>query len=159
MDGAQIDRWRGGGEVPSITPSDPHMPSAATMNTTSYVDTITRYLAHLEAGDVDAMASLFAADGQVLSPFLGRMPARPFFGEVVGASGQSRIETLDILVSGQDASRAIGYFIYHWQLKDGSFVHFPCCDVFDFDAQGRITLMTIVYDTHPVRALVGNKYG
>jgi SnoaL-like domain len=129
------------------------------MNPTPYLDTVTRYLALLEAGDVNGMAALFSPTGQVFSPFLGWMSPRPFFTEVVGASGQSRIETLDILVSVRGAPRAIGYFIYHWQLKDGTFVDFHCADVFDFDAQGRIERMTIVYDTHPVRAQVGNKYG
>lgn len=118
-----------------------------------------RYLRLLEAGDVAGMAALFAPEGQVYSPFLGWNAPQPFFAQVVGASGQSRIETLDILVSAQQAPRAIGYFIYHWQLKDGTFVDFACCDVFDFDAAGRIERMTIVYDTHPVRAQVGNKYG
>lgn len=129
------------------------------MNTTPFVDTVTRYLALLEAGDVDGMAALFSDEAQVFSPFLGWMSPQPFFTQVVGASGQSRIETLDILVSAQGAPRAIGYFIYHWQLKDGSMVHFNCADVFDFDVHGRIDCMTIVYDTHPVRAEVGNKYG
>ena len=129
------------------------------MNSSAYDDIVTRYLALLEAGDVDGMAALFSEQGQVYSPFLGWMSPRPFFAEVVGASGQSRIETLDILVSAQGAPRAIGYFIYHWQLKDCTFVHFNCADVFDFDARGRIARMTIVYDTHPVRAQVGNKYG
>ena len=83
------------------------------MNTSVYLDVVTRYLARLEAGDVAGMAALLSADGRV----------------------------------------------YHWQLKDGTFVDFNCADVFDFDEQGRITCMTIVYDTHPVRAQVGNKYG
>jgi hypothetical protein len=129
------------------------------MSTPSHAATVARYLALLEAGDVAGMAALFSDRGQVFSPFLGWMSPRPFFTEVVGASGQSRIETLDILVSAQGAPRAIGYFVYHWQLKDGSLVDFNCADVFDFDAEGRIERMTIVYDTHPVRAQVGNKYG
>ena len=129
------------------------------MNTTAFADTVARYLALLEAGDVNGMAALFSDRGKVFSPFLGWMAPQPFFTQVVGASGQSRIETLDILASARGAPRAIGYFIYHWQLKDGSMVHFNCADVFDFDAQGRIDCMTIVYDTHPVRAEVGNKYG
>ena len=129
------------------------------MSPQHHADTIARYLALLEAGDVGGMTALFSDQAQVFSPFLGWMSPQPFFTQVVGASGQSRIETLDILVSAQGAPRAIGYFIYHWQLKDGSVVHFNCADVFDFDAQGRIARMTIVYDTHPVRAEVGNKYG
>jgi len=123
------------------------------------VQAVERYLACLQAGDVEGLSAEFSDDAQVFSPFLGWMSPRPFFQKVVEASGQSRIETLDILVSAQGAPRVIGYFIYHWQLKDGSMVHFDCADVFDFDAEGRIARMTIVYDTHPVRALVGDKYG
>ena len=126
---------------------------------TSYVETIERYLAQLERGDVDAICALFSGDAQVFSPFLGWMGPRPFFEKVRDASGQSQIETIDILLSARNAPRAVGYFVYHWQLKDGSMVHFNCADVFDFDAQGRIACMTIVYDTHPIRAEVGNKYG
>lgn len=124
----------------------------------SYVDTVAQYLACLERGDVDALSALFSVDAQVFSPFLGWMAPHPFFTKVRDASGQSRIETLDILVSAQGAARAVGYFIYHWQLKDGSTVHFDCADVFDFDPEGRIARMTIVYDTHPIRAEVGDKY-
>lgn len=126
---------------------------------TSYAETIEQYLARLERGDVEAITALFSDDAQVFSPFLGWMSPRPFFEKVRDASGQSQIETIDILVSARNAPRAVGYFVYHWQLKDGGMVHFNCADIFDFDAQGRIACMTIVYDTHPVRAEVGNKYG
>jgi hypothetical protein len=61
-------------------------------------------------------------------------------------------------VSTTGAPRATGYFVYDWGLKDGSAVRFECVDVFDFDAQGRIERMMIVYDTHPIRSEVGDKY-
>lgn len=124
----------------------------------SHTDTIRRYLACLQASDVEGLVAVFSADARVYSPFLGWMDPRPFFTKVVEASGQSRIETHDILVSASGASRAAGYFTYHWQLKDGSQVKFDAVDVFDFDAEGRIRCMTIVYDTHPVRGEVGDKY-
>ena len=108
--------------------------------------------------DVEGIVDLFTEDAQVVSPFLGHMSPRPFFDKVRDASGQSRIEVLDILLSAQGASRAMAYFVYHWQLRDGTEVRFDCVDVFDFNEQGRIQRMTIVYDTHPVRALVGDKY-
>jgi hypothetical protein len=33
-----------------------------------------------------------------------------------------------------------------------------CVDLFDFDEQGLIETMTIVYDTAPIREAVGDKY-
>jgi hypothetical protein len=43
-------------------------------------------------------------------------------------------------------------------LADGSHVSFRCVDLFDFDEQGLIATMTIIYDTAPIRAEVGDKY-
>ncbi|WP_423594349.1 nuclear transport factor 2 family protein [Roseateles sp. MS654] len=125
----------------------------------TYVAAVERYLERLEASDVEGLTALFAGDAQVVSPFLGRMNPRPFFEKVRDASGQSRIEVLDILLSARGAPLAIAYFVYHWQLKDGTAVRFDCVDVFEFNSLGLIQRMTIVYDTHPVRELVGNKYG
>ena len=132
--------------------------SESTVPDAGHVAVIERYLDRLEASDVEGIVALFTEDAQVVSPFLGRMSPRPFFEKVRDASGQSRIEVLDILLSARGASRAMAYFVYHWQLRDGTEVRFDCVDVFDFNEQGRIQRMTIVYDTHPVRALVGDKY-
>lgn len=125
---------------------------------THYAEHIARYLTRLEQCDVDGIVALFSNDAQIYSPFLGWMNPRPFFAKLREASGQSRIEPIDTLVSVTGAPRAIGYFVYHWGLKDGSQVRFDCCDVFDFDVAGLIQRMTIVYDTHPIRAEVGDKY-
>ena len=37
-------------------------------------------------------------------------------------------------------------------------MQFECVDVFEFDESGRVERMVIVYDTHPVREVVGDKY-
>jgi len=37
-------------------------------------------------------------------------------------------------------------------------VRFECVDVFEFDDNGLIERMIIVYDTHPIRSTVGDKY-
>ncbi len=78
-----------------------------------HAETIRRYLACLEASDVAGLTALFAPDAEVDSPFLGRMRPEPFFTKVRDASGQSRIETHDILVSAAGHARATGYFTYH----------------------------------------------
>ncbi|ACA93711.1 conserved hypothetical protein [Burkholderia orbicola MC0-3] len=86
------------------------------------------------------------------------MQPEPFFSKVAAASGDSRITPIDICVSATGAPRATGYFIYDWALKDGSVARFECVDVFEFDIQGLIERMIIVYDTHPIRSTVGDKY-
>jgi ketosteroid isomerase-like protein len=117
------------------------------------------YLAALEAGDADRVLALFAADGWVLSPMLGRMSAREFFPKVVAASSATRLTVRDVLVSAEGHPRAVGYFLYEWWLRDGSKVAFECADVFNFDpSTGRIESLIILYDTHPIRGLVGDKY-
>jgi len=123
-----------------------------------YTQQIQLYLKALERGDAVAIAALFAKDARIFSPFLGWMPVEPFFAKVIEVSGASTITLIDIGVSTIGAPRAMGYFIYDWVLADGSAVRFECVDVFEFDADGLIKCMTIVYDTHPIRSTVGDKY-
>lgn len=123
-----------------------------------YSQQVRSYLKALERGDVAGICALFAPDAQIFSPFLGWMQAAPFFAKVSEASGDSTITPIDICVSTTGAPRATGYFIYDWVLKDGSAVRFECVDVFEFDGNGMIQRMTIVYDTHPIRSTVGDKY-
>ncbi|KVX13842.1 polyketide cyclase [Burkholderia ubonensis] len=123
-----------------------------------YTRQVDAYLKALERGDTAAICALFTPDARIFSPFLGWMEPGPFFENVESASGQSRITPIDICVSATGARRATGYFVYDWGLKDGSSVRFECVDVFEFDDSGLIERMVIVYDTHPVRSAVGDKY-
>ncbi|KVT54525.1 nuclear transport factor 2 family protein [Burkholderia ubonensis] len=123
-----------------------------------YTRQVGTYLKALERGDTAAICALFTPDARIFSPFLGWMEPEPFFEKVESASGQSRITPIDICVSATGARRATGYFVYDWGLKDGSSVRFECVDVFEFDDSGLIERMVIVYDTHPVRSAVGDKY-
>lgn len=123
-----------------------------------YTRQVETYLRALERGDVAAICALFKPDAQIFSPFLGWMNPAPFFAKVDAASGASTITPLDICVSSTGARRATGYFIYDWKLKDGNAVRFECVDVFEFDEDGLIEKMVIVYDTHPIRSTVGDKY-
>lgn len=116
------------------------------------------YLRELERGDVAAVCALFSPDAQVYSPFLGWMPPAPFFEKVVAASGQSTITPIDFCASTEGQPRLTAYFVYDWVLKDGSAVRFECVDVFEFGADGLIDKMIIIYDTHPIRVDVGDKY-
>ena len=117
------------------------------------------YLKALEAGDADKAASLFIPDGWVESPFLGRLPVRQFIKKVAESSKGTRLTVHDVLVSAEGHMRSVAYYLYDWQLKDGSRVSFECADVFNFDLDtGRIASIVLVYDTHLVRDAVQDKY-
>ncbi len=124
--------------------------------------TVKTYLDRLQAGDTAGLIACFESEGQVHSPFLGTMRAREFFQKLAAASAASVITPIDLLVSAEpaaDAVRVAAYFRYDWTLSDGRIVHFTCVDVFRFAAgSADIRDMHIVYDTHPLREQVGDKY-
>lgn len=120
---------------------------------------VRKYLEALEASDVDKAAALFTPNGWVQSPFLGRIPVRNYIAKVAAASSASELTVHDVLVSAEGHMRAVAYYLYDWQLKDGSKVAFECADVFNFDPEtGRIASVVLVYDTHLVRDVVENRY-
>ena len=120
---------------------------------------VRKYLQALEAGDANKAAALFIPEGWVQSPFLGQLPVRQFVSKVAAASNGTRLTVHDVLVSAEGNLRAVAYYLYDWRLKDGSRVSFDCADVFNFDpSTGHIQSIVLVYDTHPVRGVVENKY-
>jgi len=130
--------------------------------TSSPIDTVRTYLRHLHASDTAGLIATFAPDGLVHSPFLGTMAAGEFFGRLAQASRQSVITPIDLFTSvpaGTDVVRVAAYFRYDWTLNDGRLVSFTCVDVFSFQP-GSVLIqdMQIVYDTHPLREQVGDKY-
>jgi ketosteroid isomerase-like protein len=126
------------------------------------LDTVRSYLQHLHASHTAGLIATFEDDGVVHSPFLGTMTARDFFPKLAQASSQSVITLIDLFASVQpadDAVRVAAYFRYDWTLSDGRLVNFTCVDVFGFrQGSDRIASMHIVYDTHPLREQVGDKY-
>ena len=75
------------------------------------------------------------------------------------SSRETKLTVHDVLVSAEGHLRAVAYYQYDWRLKDGSRVSFDCADVFNFDpSSGHLQSIVLVYDTHPVRTVVENKY-
>jgi ketosteroid isomerase-like protein len=126
------------------------------------LETVRAYLGHLHASNTAGLMAVFEDDGLVHSPFLGTMKARDFFPRLAEASSQSVITLIDLFASVQpaeDTVRVAAYFRYDWTLNDGRVVDFTCVDVFGFrPGSSRIASMHIVYDTHPLREKVGDKY-
>ena len=126
------------------------------------IDTVRTYLKHLHASDTTGLIAVFEDDGVIHSQFLGTMVAREFFKKLEQASSRSVITLIDLFASVEpDAGtvRVAAYFRYEWTLNDGRQVDFTCVDVFGFrPGSARIQSMHIVYDTHPLREQVGDKY-
>ena len=46
---------------------------------------------------------------------------------------------------------AAGHFKYDWILKNGEKTFFECVDIFKFDEKGKISELTIIYDTSKIK--------
>ncbi len=114
------------------------------------MDLVARYLAAVEAADVDAVLELFAADGVVHSPLYGVRPASEFYPLLFADTAESRLTLRRTLRDGDDAIAF--WFDFDWTLSDGTPAPFSVVDVAELDADGRIRDLHIVYDTAPLRA-------
>ena len=124
----------------------------------SYEQTIKEYMRALDSSNLEEILANFASNAMVRSPFLGKISAKEFFPKVLESSIAADITVFDILTSVDRKQRAVGYFNYDWTLKDGNKVTFDCADIFEFDADGRIAEMIILYDTYPIREQAGDKF-
>ena len=118
---------------------------------------VRRYFDLMTASDIDAIIGMFEHDAYVLSPFLGKSPAPDFFRKLGNASKASRLTVFDVLL-GENGDSAAAHFAYDWTLATGERFTFPGVDYFRFGQGGRFASMSIFYDTHPVRDVVGDKY-
>lgn len=124
-----------------------------------YVGVLQTYMTALGQGDYATIKGLFAPAGRVLSPFLGEMPAGPFFDRLADASTRNVITPIDIFLSASDQHHATAYFQYDWTVRDGTLITFKVMDLFRFEqGTGKIAYLDLIYDTHPIRASAGNKY-
>jgi len=124
-----------------------------------YVRVLKTYMTALGESDYAAVKSLFAPEGRVKSPFLGEVPAGPFFDRLAEASATNVITPIDIFLSDSGRNHATAYFQYDWTVRDGTLITFKVMDLFTFEPNGdKVTYLDIIYDTHPIRASAGNKY-
>ncbi len=124
-----------------------------------YISVLDTYMTALDQSDYDKIKSLFAADGKVKSPFLGEVPAEPFFDRLSNASSNNVITPIDTFISDSEKNHAIAYFQYDWTVRDGTLITFKVMDLFTFEQDGnKVTYLDLIYDTHPIRISAGNKY-
>lgn len=71
-----------------------------------YVRVLHMYMDALGRSDYGTVKGLFTPGGQVKSPFLGEMPAGPFFDRLPGASAKNVITPIDIFLSDSGNNQA-----------------------------------------------------
>ena len=78
-----------------------------------YVRVLQAYMDSLGGSNYGTVKSLFTPGGRVRSPFLGEMPAGPFFDRLASASAKNVITPIDIF-----------HFQYDWTVRDGTLISF-----------------------------------
>ena len=89
-----------------------------------YVRVLQAYMDSLGGSNYGTVKSLFTPGGRVRSPFLGEMPAGPFFDRLASASAKNVITPIDIFLSNSGKNHATAYFQYDWTVRDGTLISF-----------------------------------
>lgn len=111
-----------------------------------------RYLTALDAASVDGVLACFTADGTVVSPLYGTLPAREFYPGLFADSGPSATTLRRAYVDPADDREVALSFHYAWVLGDGTAAPFDVVDLLTLaDDREHIATLTICYDTAPLR--------
>jgi len=114
-------------------------------------DIILQYLEALESGSVEKLTRLFSDEAIIHSPLYGDLRANDFFKRLFADTNRSIIHLINIFSSIDRASLFTAHFRYDWILKSGAAASFECMDIFQFNEQGKIKELTIIYDTNKIR--------
>lgn len=119
-----------------------------------------RYLAALNAGNLDGVLSLFAPKATIVSPLYGVVEAKEFYTGLFADTNRSVIKLMNIFMPIGNGQSVALHFHYTWTLKSGRVVQFECVDVFELtpDRQA-FEKLTIIYDTAPIRADFEESHG
>ncbi|MFD2562542.1 nuclear transport factor 2 family protein [Aquimarina rubra] len=105
-----------------------------------------KYLSFLEKGEMDKVISLFTADGVVVSPLYGTLPAIEFYRKLSEDTSSSRLH-FDGLFFEKNTNRVSLLFDYVWTLKNNKKVKFKVVDILELTSENKIQKLTIIYDT------------
>lgn len=113
---------------------------------------IENYLTCLEVANLERMLKLFSPGATIQSPLYGKISAPQFYSDLFSTTSRSKIQLLDIFSHPTHSGRAAAHFRYTWTLSSGAVTELDCVDLFETSAaDGKITQLTIIYDTHDAR--------
>ncbi len=108
------------------------------------------YLKGLNEGDLEQVLNLFSHQAVVVSPIYGKRPARDFYQELFEDTFSSNTSLIRTVVDESESSMVL-ILSYKWKLKDDRYIDFEVADLLQFDEHGLIELLSIYYDTFPLR--------
>jgi len=112
---------------------------------------IKKYFECLSNGDYENLMNLFDSKAMVNSPLYGKVNAKEFYKQLIADSNEnSEVILLHAFVD-ESAKKGAGNFKYDWTLKDGNASSFEGVDVFEFNDDGKIKQVKIIYDTFGTR--------
>ncbi len=114
-------------------------------------ETIKKYFEYLSEGNYESLMDLFDSEAIVFSPLYGKRLAKEFYKELIEDSSEdSSVELVHAFVD-DEAKKGAGNFEYSWTLKDGTKSSFEGVDLFEFNEEGKIKQIKIIYDTYGTR--------
>lgn len=116
----------------------------------NHTQALKTYLDALGKADYQKLMALFSEDALVLSPLYGERPAAAFYKDLFQDTRASELTFLDVFTNPHGDKACIN-FLYRWTMADGSVTVFDCVDVVEFDPNGKIKQLKIIYDTAQTR--------
>lgn len=118
-----------------------------------YKDIIQSYCRAVKANDYQAMISLFSKDARVFSFFAGEKSAPEFFQNLFKTSRRTTVELKNLFI-GVDNKLTLAAYVYLEAIWNEKFaLQFEAVDLFEFNAENKITTLRIILDTYPLRKL------
>ncbi|QEC50548.1 nuclear transport factor 2 family protein [Baekduia soli] len=118
-----------------------------------HAQALTAYFDGINGEDYEAVAALFAADGELIAP--GTEPRRgpaaiaEYFAAALAPYPEHVDDPTRFIHAGDTVTVEI---TFTGRMASGAPMNFDAVDVFDFDEQGLIRRLSSWYDSHGVRA-------
>jgi ketosteroid isomerase-like protein len=117
--------------------------------------TLDAYFGGINEERYDDVAALFAAAGELRAPGIdpvnGGEAIASYFRAALAPYPRHRDEPTRTILA-EDGKTATVEISFKGLTAEGDELRFEAVDVFDFDAEGRIVLLTSWYDSHAVRS-------
>lgn len=109
------------------------------------------YFQFVQKMDLEQMNGLFAKDAVVVSPLYGTLLTEEFYKSLFSDTSEVKIEIKTKFISPNESKICAVLFSYLWTMKDGDVSKGECVDVFEFNPEGKIFKLKIIYDSYHTR--------
>lgn len=116
------------------------------------MQTMQAYAAALVTNDEHGILQLFTPDARVISYLVGEKPVAEFFKNLF-ANRREKLTIHHSFVATKPHPTGALHFSFDAIWQEKATLHVEAVDIFEFDDDGRITLLRIIMDTQPFRTM------